>query len=104
MYLQYLTHDNCTKRFWLFIKGKRKEHISINTLQPEGKSYTQSTAKASTLNKQFASYQTSSLLLYILKKTDNQFLVYKESLSHYVSPFAVSIIYSNDILNQEFII
>ena len=46
------------KRFWSFIKGKCKEQIGINTIQFEGKTYTQSTAKANILNKQFASVYT----------------------------------------------
>ena len=55
------TNDKCTKRFWSFIKRKRKDQIGINTLHFEGQSYTQSTAKANILNKQFASVYTNKI-------------------------------------------
>ena len=52
------TNNRCTKRFWSFIKSKCNEQIGIYTLRFEGKTYTQSTAKANILNKQFASVYT----------------------------------------------
>ena len=51
-------NNNCTKRFWSFIKSKRTDQMGINTLQSQGISYTDSVAKANILNKQFSSVFT----------------------------------------------
>ena len=51
-------NNNCTKRFWSFIKSKRKDQMGINVLQSQGISYTDSVAKANILNKQFSSVFT----------------------------------------------
>ena len=47
------SHNKCTKKFWKYIKGMRKEQISINTLYFNGEPYTDSESKANILNNQF---------------------------------------------------
>ena len=52
-------HDKCTKKFWQYIKGMRKEQISIKTLCYNGQTYTDSEGKANALNNQFVSVFTN---------------------------------------------
>ena len=48
-----------TKRFWAFIKNKRKDQVSINTLCSNGHTYTDSRAKADVLNNYFSTVFTN---------------------------------------------
>ena len=52
------SHNKCTKKFWKYIKGLRKEQISINTLHLNGEIHTDSEIKANILNNQFVSVFT----------------------------------------------
>ena len=52
-------HNKCTKKFWHYIKNMRKEQTSINTLHYNGKTHTDSEAKANALNNQFVSVFTN---------------------------------------------
>ena len=49
------SHNKCTKKFWKYIKSMRKDQISINTLQVDGKPYSDSSSKADILNNCFSS-------------------------------------------------
>jgi len=59
-YLSSLLDDStkCAKKFWTFVKGKKKDQIGITALEHQGKVYTDSLSKASLLNNQFASVFT----------------------------------------------
>jgi len=48
-----------TKRFWAFIKNKRKDQVSINTLCSNGHTYTDSRAKADVLINYFSTVFTN---------------------------------------------
>ena len=48
-----------TNRFWTFIKNKRKDQVSINTLCSNGHTYTDSKAKADVLNNYFSTVFTN---------------------------------------------
>lgn len=51
-------HNKCTKKFWKYIKSMRKDQVSINTLQVDGKSYSDSSSKDDILNNYFSSVFT----------------------------------------------
>ena len=52
------SHNKCTKKVWRYIKSMRKNQVSINTLQVDGESYSDSCSKANTLNNYFCSVFT----------------------------------------------
>ena len=52
------SHNKCTKKFWKYIKSMCKDQVSINTLQVDGKPYTDSSCKADILNNYFSSVFT----------------------------------------------
>ena len=52
------THNKCTKKFWRYIKSMRKDQVSINALQMNGESYSDSCSKANILNDHFSSVFT----------------------------------------------
>ena len=49
------SHNKCTKKFWKYINSMRKDQVSINTLQVDGKPYSDSSSKADILNNCFSS-------------------------------------------------
>ena len=51
-------HNKCTKKFCKYVKSMHKDQVSINTLQVDGKPYSDSSPKADILNNYFSSVFT----------------------------------------------
>ena len=60
------SHNKCTKKFWRYIKSMRKDQVSINTLQVNGESYSDSCSKAT--------FSMTIFPLFSLKMTNLLFL------------------------------
>ena len=57
--------STCKKRFWTYIKSKKKDHTGVAPLNDEGNTYTDAKHKAQILNKQFESVFTNEDVLSI---------------------------------------
>ena len=62
----------CTKKFWAFVKSKKKDQFGVAALEHQGKVYTDSLSKANLLNNQFASVFTREDLSHIPEMSGNQ--------------------------------
>ena len=73
-YLSSLLDDSTksTKKFWTFLKSKKKDQFGIMTLEYQSKVNTDSLSKANLLNNQFVSVFTCEDLSYIPKMSENQ--------------------------------
>ena len=58
-----------SKKFWTFIKHRRKERVGITSLKHEGKLFTEAASKARILNQQFQSVFSKKSIF-----TDEQFI------------------------------
>ena len=66
-----MDHTRCSKKFWSFIKSRKKDQIGITALEHQGKVYTDSLSKANLLNNHFASVFTHEDLFQIPKVNGN---------------------------------
>ena len=73
-YLSSLLDDStkCTKKFWAFVKSKKKDQFGVAALEHQGKVYTDSLSKANLLDNQFVSVFTREDLSHIPKMSGNQ--------------------------------